>query len=575
MRCRICEFGCEVPEGGSGRCGTYVCEDGRIVERFPRRYLHVYPVSIETVPMLHYTPNGKYLLVSTAGCNFACAGCVSGVQARDPDLVTGAMTAHPPDAIVDLAVAEECIGVVFCLNEPTVSCFTFLELATAARERGLRVGCSTNGYMTVAALEALAPHLDFVNVGLKGCSDARYRECGAPAAFPVYRNIRILFGLGVHVEVSAMHLNGREEEVVGAARAVSAVSPSIPFQVMRFRPFGGEPGAEFSEPTVTGSEAVCDRVREMLDYVYLFNSPGTRYLDALCPHCGGVIARREFYGPMGARNRSVAAGGVCGTCGHLFPFVGPVGEEQFLSPRYTGGYRVPRAVILIRDLIASFGDGEGESFEGLWGDLVATGYLDTLHVSLGTVDGYLEMIADLAGQIGREEAGDAVVRSLEARVGRVRAAVAGSVERPRVYLALGHPLVPLYVDKMENDLVETAGGVSLNREMDWNEATDTELTAGEIAAFNPAAVVIAGPRSMTVPEFCAFFRDQGLDFDALRTGRVLRLDSDRRSAATDWAIALMEIANLLYPDVCAFDVEAERASLRKEIPVSRGDPACR
>lgn len=574
MKCGICEFGCEVPEGGSGRCGAYTCTDGRIVERLPRLYLHVYPVAIETVPMLHYTPNGKYLLVSTAGCNFACPGCVSEVQARRPSAVVGAMTEYRPDELVERAISEECIGIVFCLNEPTVSFFTFLELAAAARARGLRVGCSTNGYLTVAALERLVPFLDFVNVGLKGCSDARYHECGAPTASPVFRNIALLFERGVHVEVSVMHLRGRDDEVAGAARRVSAVSSSIPLQVMRFRPFGNEQDAGSPEPTVAESEAVCDRVRDVLDWVYLFNSPGTRYLDTLCPHCGGVIARREFYGPMGARNRSVAAGGVCKACGYRFPFVGPVGKEQFLSPRFTGGYRVPRALILIRDLIASFGGcGGDEAFERLWGDLVATGYLNTLHMDLRNVDAYLEMVADLAGRTGREEAGRAVVASLRKRLDRVCAAVAGSVDRPRVYLALGHPLVPLYADKMDNDLVEKAGGVSLNREMNWNEAVDPELAAEDVAALDPDAVVIAGPRTMSVQEFQAFFRDQALDFGALRTGRVLRLGNDLGGGAGEWAVELMTLANFLHPEVCAFDIAAERVSLEEEI--SSSSSGCR
>lgn len=36
----------------------------------------------------------------------------------------------------------------------------------------LGVGCSTNGYVTQSALVELIPFLDFVNVGLKGSSDA-------------------------------------------------------------------------------------------------------------------------------------------------------------------------------------------------------------------------------------------------------------------------------------------------------------------------------------------------------------------------------------------------------------------
>lgn len=58
-------------------------EWGRIVEWFPDLYLVACPISVETMPMLHYYPGAKFLQISTTGCNFNCEGCISTVIVRE------------------------------------------------------------------------------------------------------------------------------------------------------------------------------------------------------------------------------------------------------------------------------------------------------------------------------------------------------------------------------------------------------------------------------------------------------------------------------------------------------------
>ncbi|MDR3555490.1 MAG: hypothetical protein P4L55_12100, partial [Syntrophobacteraceae bacterium] len=130
MRCEICERKCDIEQKGIGGCGMYIVMGGQIRERYPDRYLAAIGTAIESMPMVHYHPGGKFLQVCTAGCNFSCRGCVSEV-----------LTGH----------------------------FRALE------------GVS---YLTEPALEGLLPLLDFVNVGLKGHSEQAYRPCGVPNAAP-------------------------------------------------------------------------------------------------------------------------------------------------------------------------------------------------------------------------------------------------------------------------------------------------------------------------------------------------------------------------------------------------------
>jgi len=48
MRCMICERGCQVTPGDTGLCGRYRNDGGRMVERYPDRYLITFPCSTST-----------------------------------------------------------------------------------------------------------------------------------------------------------------------------------------------------------------------------------------------------------------------------------------------------------------------------------------------------------------------------------------------------------------------------------------------------------------------------------------------------------------------------------------------
>lgn len=339
MECNYCEVKCEIREGGEGHCSMYINVGGVIHEKYPDMYLNVYPASIETVPMMHYYPRNRFLIVSTIGCNFSCEGCVSGLITTNCDVASKAMKSIPPQEMIQKVREENCTGVVFCLNEPTVTFPSFLRLAKAAKAEGLMVGCSSNGYMTEEVVSELIPYLDFVNIGLKGYSDERYHECGVSSPEPVFRNIRMFHDAGIHLEVSMMYIKGREEEVLKAAKFLADLSPEIPLQIMRFMPFGDN--CEEMEPRMSESEHLCTEAGRHLNYVYLFNSIGTGLLNTHCPKCGAAVISREFYGPMGAKVKSFHECGIC-PCGYQIPMRGTISNQAHDEPRFLGGYRITR-----------------------------------------------------------------------------------------------------------------------------------------------------------------------------------------------------------------------------------------
>ena len=337
MKCTVCERSCMIPEGRSGACGLYLNQGNEIVERYPDRYLITTPISIETMPVLHFHPGGKFLQVSTAGCNFSCSGCISTVIAKEMKPDSQALRYLEPDEVVAIARKQECLGITFLINDPLASFFTFTRLARAAKKAGLLVGCSSNTYFTEQSLAALIPFLDFINIGIKGLSDESYRRCGASSATPVLRNLKTLYDSGVHVEVSCILERDNKAEVLQLARIIGSISPDIPLQLMRFIPFeDADPDREIS---IQEAEDFLLEVKNYIPYVYLFNSPGTGYLNTACSQCSSVLYRRDFYGPMGAKLKNLReiheAGGVCPHCGQ----VSPIGKGVPADPYQEGGFQ--------------------------------------------------------------------------------------------------------------------------------------------------------------------------------------------------------------------------------------------
>ncbi len=524
-----------------------------IVERFPDAFLAAFPVAVETLPVLHFFPGAKLLQVCTVGCNLACGGCVSEILVGHADSLAATGEALGPDDLLRLATENACTGIAFALNDPIASLPTFCRLAERAREEGLLVGCSTNGYMTESSALRLRDRVDFVNIGLKGATDASYHACGAKSAAPVFRTVRLLHEGGVHVEASVVYRRGGEDEVIDAARMLAAISPDIPLQVMRFVPFGDAGLGE--EPTIYASEELCDRLRDILPWVYLFNSPGTTHLTTFCPACGMPCIEREFFGPMGSHLVSRAQT-VC-ECGHALPIRGAVSPTVFYEPGMMGGYRVTRGLEMVWAILACLGVEEQAILARVWGEVLRTGMLGKeLHDRMNNIDAYLDLVMDFARRTGREEAGRDLATYIQERLEFIRERVTVA-PRPRVYYAMGHPLFALNPGRFEGKLVEAAGGTYVNRAIDREGKPGVSLSREEFVALAPEYLFTSGFLTSTVEDTLRYCAEHDLNVPAVRDGQVYSMRPSWDFGSPRWILGLMTITNTLHPDLFAFDIEEE------------------
>ena len=566
MKCYICERSCTLQEGNTGSCGLYQNQENQIIELFPNKYLTVCPISLETMPVLHFYPRGKFLQISTTGCNFNCTGCISALIVEEMGPDSKALRELLPQQVVDEAVKNDCLGVAFLLNDPLASLPTFLKVAELAKKQGLLVGCSSNAYFTETSLAKISHYLDFINIGVKGLSDCSYQDCGGSTVEPVLRNLKNLHTKGVHVEVSCMVKKDNMGEVVDLAEIIAKISREIPLQLMRFIPLeGADPSLE---PSIREAEELYLKLRQSLDYVYLFNSPGTDYLNTFCPCCGEVIYKRDFYGPMGAKLTFPETGSgqknICPQCDWVFSIKAPPAETKYQEGDFEGGYPFTRALEMVEAILITIGVTDIKEVVQVWEDLLGNKGLQKLHHGIQNFETYLETIRYFGKLIKRENKAEELIAYMEDKISLIKDGWPALEKKPRVYYAMGKPLFCLKGERLENQLVEAAGGISVNKELECTGRPGMQISVEQLNALNPEIIFISAFLSSSVEDFYEECCKVGINVDAVKNMRSYNHPAPGWDFGSPrWILGLLYIADIIHPEIYHFKVLAEAENFYK------------
>lgn len=562
--CYICAKECIIKEGGVGACKRYTRKNGELTECAPNNYLITCSISIETMPMLHYYPRGKFLQITTTGCNFDCPGCVSTVLVKEMNSDSGALKYKTSDEIISKALEEECIGIAFLMNDPLANYFTFLEVAKKAKGNGLLVGCSTNCYFSDYSANKLAPYIDFMNIGMKGFDDYVYKICGGSSIQPVLKNINTFYKQGVHIELSCMYKKGDEEKLNNLAKWVAEVDKGIPLQIMRYIPLEG--AIAKWEPTIKETETECVKLRDLLDYVYLFNSPGTDSLNTYCNKCGSLLIERDFYGPMGAKVKSIhITDGKCDNCNNNISIKGiSKNRVAYKEKGFEGGYPFTRALEMIEAILIASGVNKTKDVVKAWETILQNNGLHDLHHDIQHIDSYMEAVRKFAKYSDTEKNAEELYTYMKEKSEQVAIRLTDIKERPRVYYAMGKPLFCLNAERFENQLVTFAGGISVNKELALDGRPGVTISVEELNALNPDVMFISSFLSNTVEDFYEDCLNKGINVNAVRYKQIYRQpfpNSDFGSPR--WILGLMNIANILYPQLFNFNIINEATEFYK------------
>ena len=315
VHCLLCPHSCRIADGRRGVCGVRRNDDGELAALTYGRASSIAVDPIEKKPVYHYFPGTTALSVGSVGCTMKCGHCQNWQISR-ASVEDSALHFVGPAQLVELALAEGCRGVAFTYNEPVIWAEYVRDCGNAAHERGLYSVMVTNGFVTEAGLDYMAPAVDVWRVDVKGMTDEAYRTlCRVPSVAPVLAGAeRALHVHKMHVEVVTNivpGINDDEDQLRSlAAWIAGSLGPDIPWHVTRFFPY-----LEFSHVPPTPM-ATLRRARRIgleagLRFVFLGNAATEDGEDTVCPACGETVVRRD-----GFRVRSDGtSGGACPKCG--------------------------------------------------------------------------------------------------------------------------------------------------------------------------------------------------------------------------------------------------------------------
>jgi len=274
---------------------------------------------IEKEPVYHVLPGTRIFCTATAGCNYRCLFCHNWqISQKRVEDVTNYSVA--PEGIAMLAQRSKCEGVSFTYSEPTIYYEYMFDVAQAAKKRGLRVVCHTNGGMSRQPMLDLLKYLDAVTVDLKAFSDAFYHGISMGELDVVLDTLKTIHRAGVHLEIVNLVVpkrNDAEAEFRQMTKwIVENLGPDVPVHFNRFGP------AYRMRNVQRTPIAALERAREIgiaagIKYIYIGNVPGHKHNSTYCAKCGKRLIARVHFSVL----ENHVKDGKCPQCNETIPGV--------------------------------------------------------------------------------------------------------------------------------------------------------------------------------------------------------------------------------------------------------------
>jgi len=313
VQCRLCARGCLLAEGQRGLCRSRMNVGGEMRSLVYGRPVSVHVDPIEKKPFYHFLPGSQAYSIGTTGCPLRCKFCQNWQTSQASPEDYG-VRFTPPGQIVETVRSRKVPVIAYTYNEPLVFTEYLLDIASAARLRGIRSAMVTCGFMAQGALAEVCKALDAVKVDLKGHSESFYRDaCGAELK-PVLRTIKQIAKSGVHLEIVNLvvpTLNDSDRMIADLCDwVIRELGPDVPLHFTRFRPDYQMPHLP-PTPAATLERARSTALARGLRYVYVGNVPGHPGNNTVCPSCKKEVIRRTLF----FVERSNIKDGKCGYCG--------------------------------------------------------------------------------------------------------------------------------------------------------------------------------------------------------------------------------------------------------------------
>ena len=283
-KCGVCFRHCDIPEGGTGFCGARTCEGGLVKAANYGRVTSLALDPVEKKPLARFHPGSMIVSAGSYGCNLRCPFCQNNSISWSDEAfgLAGRVPYISPEelaATAKAAVPKGNIGVAFTYNEPLTGYEYVRDTAKLVHRQGLLNVMVTNGTAELSVLEELAPHIDAMNIDLKGFTESYYRDLLGGDLGMVKDFIREAVKI-CHVELTTLIITGEndsEDEMREMTSWIAGLRGSkgdtigkeIPLHISRFFPQFHMTDRRATD--VRRIYRLADVAREKLEYVYTGN----------------------------------------------------------------------------------------------------------------------------------------------------------------------------------------------------------------------------------------------------------------------------------------------------------------
>jgi pyruvate formate lyase activating enzyme len=315
IQCDVCPRYCRLHEGQRGLCFVRGRQDGQIVLTTYGRSSGFCLDPIEKKPLNHFLPGTAVLSFGTAGCNLTCKFCQNWdiSKAREMDRLMDRAT---PDELAEAALRTGARSIAYTYNDPVVFLEYAVDVAQAARARGVRNVAVTAGYIAPGAREELFRWMDAANVDLKAFTEDFYRRLCTGRLGAVLETLEFLVHeTEVWTEITTLlipgHNDGPDEVRQLSEWVADRLGPDVPLHFTAFHPdYKMRDVPHTPARTLTMARQIAREVG--LRHVYTGNVHDEAGQSTYCPGCGACVIGRDWY-EITAWN--LAPGGRCGSCG--------------------------------------------------------------------------------------------------------------------------------------------------------------------------------------------------------------------------------------------------------------------
>lgn len=291
--CQLCNHNCVLSNNKVGICQSRKNINGVLQSL---NYGKVAAYNIETVekkPLYHFYPGSSVVSLGTCNCNYKCGFCINWEISQSN---TGYAEVMPNEVIKMCEDTNNCIGVCFSFNEPTIWYEYVYDTSKILKENNLKSIIVTNGSIQTEPLKKLSEVTDAYLINLKSFSNSVMKEyAGNITKEIIIENIKLLVSLGKHVELTYLvipEFNDSLRDINSFIKTIAKISPEIPVHFLKYHP-----AYNFSQsPTsIEFLKLVKNLALKFLKYVYIDNT--TDFIESAthCKTCNEILIKRECY----------------------------------------------------------------------------------------------------------------------------------------------------------------------------------------------------------------------------------------------------------------------------------------